>query len=185
MNLLKDALVLTIEKCLQDFNVKYTCVHTCKYVYVHKCTIMCSYMYNNLFKVPINRDHWPDLMKSRRFWNRSFRMVRNSDISGRPRDLNQFCHNHRHFKSNTCVDIPQVIRHKSLVSRCANKNGIQQWPPAEFDRVWIAHLEVYTKKASLSLRDLFGWWRKYDLDFNLLTLYDLRRSFESENYCLA
>ena len=32
MNLLKDALVLTIEKCLQDFNVKYTCEHTCKYV---------------------------------------------------------------------------------------------------------------------------------------------------------
>ena len=91
-----------------------------------------------------------------------------------------FCHNHRHFKSNTCVDIPQVIRHKSLVSRCANKNGIQQWPPAEFDRVWIAHLEVYTKKAPLSLRDLFGWWRKYDLDYNLLTLYDLRTSFDSE-----
>ena len=150
---------------------------------------MCSYMFNNLFKVQINRDQWPNCPI---LWSledfeigHSVRMVQKSDISGWPRDLNQFCHNHRHFKSNTCVDTPQVIRHKSLVSRCANKNGIQQWPPAEFDRVWIAHLEVYTKKAPLSLRDLFGWWRKYDLDFNLLTLYDLRTSFESENDYLA
>ena len=30
MNLLKDALGSTIEKCLQDFNVKYTDVH--KYI---------------------------------------------------------------------------------------------------------------------------------------------------------